>query len=169
MEQNQSTIDPVFLLSRDLRDNRQDHWKGNICKKNFFGYLSFCKLYPKGGMYLTIITVLILNVFGSRPSESPKIYQSMDFCTKRSRIQAKYGQSLITSGEILIATNSEAKRFFFRKMHCTFYWNCEIHHLWREVDFWRDEPRRTKYFTELILSMAFTNTKCLTYGQVLGV
>ena len=116
---SQSTIDLVFLLSRDQRDNRQDHWKGNICKKNFFGYLSFCKLYPKGGMYLTIITVLILNVFGSRPSPSPKIYQGMVFCTKRSRLQAKYGQFLITSSEILIATNSvvirQQKDFFLEK------------------------------------------------------
>ena len=89
--------------------------KAISAKKNFFGYLSFCKLYPKGGMYLTITTVLVLNVFGSRPSESSKIYQGMEFCTKRSRLQEKYGQSLITSSEILIATNSVVKRFFLEK------------------------------------------------------
>ena len=64
---------------------------------------------------MTITTVLVLNVFGSRPSESSKIYQGMEFCTKRSRLQEKYGQSLITSSEILIATNSVVKRFFLEK------------------------------------------------------
>ena len=169
MEQNQSTIDPVFLLSRDQRNNRQGHWKGNICKKNFFAYLSFCKLYPKGGMYLTIITVLILNVFGSRPSDSPKIYQGVEFCTKISRLQEKYGQSLITSSGILSATNSEVirqhkKNLEKNPLHFLLkLWNLALPHLWREIDFWRDEPSRTKYFVELILHYwLLQNIKCLT-------